>query len=78
MNVSIKSGVKIGTGAIIDTGSIVTKDVEPYSIMGNTAKLIKFRFEKSDVQKLLESKLWMMNEDELRVIENNIDEFIKS
>lgn len=43
---TIMSGVTIGQGAVIAAGSIVTKDVEPYSIVGgNPAKLIKYRFE---------------------------------
>lgn len=41
----ILSGVKIGTGSIIAAGSVVTKDVEPYSIYaGNPAKKIQNRF----------------------------------
>jgi len=41
----ILSGVKIGDGAIIAAGSVVTKDVEPYSIYGgNPAKKIRDRF----------------------------------
>jgi virginiamycin A acetyltransferase len=45
MNVTIMPGVHIGDGAIIGTNSLVTKDVEPYSIFGgNTAKIIKKRF----------------------------------
>jgi acetyltransferase-like isoleucine patch superfamily enzyme len=43
--VMIKSGVKVGEGAIIAMGSIVTKDVEPYTIVGGIpAKFIKKRF----------------------------------
>lgn len=42
----IMSGVKIGTGSIIAAGSVVTKDVEPYSIYaGVPAKKIKNRFD---------------------------------
>lgn len=42
----ILSGVEIGQGSIIAAGSVVTKDVEPYSIYGgNPAKKIKNRFE---------------------------------
>jgi len=42
---TIMSGVKIGTGSIIAAGSLVTKDVEPYSIYGGVpAKKIKDRF----------------------------------
>ena len=37
-------GVRIGKGAVVGAGSIVTKDVEPYSIVaGNPAKHIKWR-----------------------------------
>lgn len=43
--VIIMSGVKIGDGAIIAAGSIVVKDVEPYTIYGGVpAKKIKDRF----------------------------------
>ena len=41
----ILSGVTIGRGAVIAAGSVVTKDVPPYAIVGgNPAKLIKYRF----------------------------------
>jgi virginiamycin A acetyltransferase len=41
----IFSGVSIGKGAIIGAGSMVTKDVPPYAIVGgNPAKVIRFRF----------------------------------
>ena len=40
----INAGKKIGKGAIVAAGSVVTKDVEPYTIVGgNPAKFIKFR-----------------------------------
>lgn len=42
----ILSGVKIGQGSIIAAGSVVTRDVEPFSIYGgNPARKIKERFE---------------------------------
>lgn len=45
----ILSGVKIGQGSIIAAGSVVTKDVEPYSIYaGNPAKKIRNRFDSED------------------------------
>lgn len=43
-NVVIMPGVKIGKGSIIGAGAVVTKDVNPYSIMGGIpAKVIKSR-----------------------------------
>ncbi|MGM0634647.1 MAG: acyltransferase [Bacteroidota bacterium] len=43
-NVVIMPGVKIGKHAIVAAGAIVTKDVEPYTIVGGVpAKIIKKR-----------------------------------
>ncbi|MFC4633309.1 acyltransferase [Dokdonia ponticola] len=43
-NVIILPGVKIGKGSVVATGSVITKDVLDYSIIGgNPAKLIKMR-----------------------------------
>ena len=51
----ISSGVTIGQGAIIAAGAVVTKNVEPYAIVGGSpAKLIKYRFAKVFREKLLE------------------------
>lgn len=52
-NSTIITGVKIGNGAIVAAGSVVTKDVEPYTIVGGVpAKKIKMRFENSsDIRK---------------------------
>ncbi len=48
---TILSGITIGRGAIIAAGSVVIKDVEPYSIVGgNPARLISKRFDEQDVQ----------------------------
>jgi virginiamycin A acetyltransferase len=56
---TIMSGVTIGDGAIIAAHSVVTKDVEPYAIVGgNPAKLIKKRFSEERIQQLLEMAWW--------------------
>ncbi|WP_333662173.1 Vat family streptogramin A O-acetyltransferase [Chishuiella changwenlii] len=58
-NVTIMPGVKIGNGAIISTNSTVTKDVEPYSIVGgNPAKEIKKRFSQEKIDELLAMEWW--------------------
>ena len=55
----ILSGVTIGTGAVIGTSAVVTKDVEPYSILvGIPAKKLRYRFSPEIIEKLLDSKWW--------------------
>lgn len=70
-NAIILSGVKIMDGAVIGAGSVVTKDVEPYTIVaGNPAKVIRKRFDDKIIKNLLEIKWW--NWDDLK-IEKNLD-----
>lgn len=48
----IVSGVRIGKGSIVAAGSVVLKDVEPYSIVaGNPAKVISKRFSCEEIRK---------------------------
>ncbi len=54
----ICSGVTIGQGAIVAAGSVVTKDVEPYAIVGgNPAKFIKWRFDEICRDKLCKTNI---------------------
>ncbi len=56
---TIMPGVHIGDGAIIATKAVITKDVEPYTIVGgNPAKPVKKRFSEDIIVKLLELKWW--------------------
>ena len=58
-NVSIAEGVRIGHGAIIGHDSVVIKDIEPYSInVGIPSSLKKYRFEKDEVNYLLNFEWW--------------------
>ena len=63
----IMSGVKVGDGAIIASRAVVTKDVEPYSIVGsNPARHIRYRFSEPEIAQLLEIKWWEWNEEQLK------------
>jgi len=55
----IMLGIKVGHGAVIASLALVTKDVEPYTIVGgNPAKPIKKRFSEQEIAMLLEMTWW--------------------
>jgi len=65
--VLIPGGVKIGDGAIIMARAVVTKDVEPYSIVGGIpAKHIKYRFDVETINRISQSEWWDWEEKKLR------------
>lgn len=66
-NVFICSGVNIGDGCYIGAGSIVTKDMPPYSICaGVPCSKIKSRFKVDIVNLLLSIKWWNWGEDKIK------------
>jgi len=73
MEAIIMPGVKIGDGAIIGARSVVTKDVEPYSIVcGNPAKEIKKRFTLDEINKLKEIRWYDWDKKEVESISHII------
>ncbi|MDE6523567.1 MAG: CatB-related O-acetyltransferase [Muribaculaceae bacterium] len=63
----IMAGVKIGDGAIIGARAVVTKDVEPYSIVGGVpAKEIRKRFKPDIIEKLQYLQWWNWPENKIR------------
>lgn len=78
-NVTIMEGVNIGTGAVVATNSLVTKDVPPYAIVGgNPAKIIKYRFPEEIIQGLLASEWWNYPVEILQSLPmNKPSEFLK-
>ena len=79
----VMGGVKIGDGAVIGAGSIVTKDIPPYAVAaGVPAKLIRYRFPQEQIDALLAHPWWNLPEDKLKerikLFQNseNIDEII--
>lgn len=58
-NVTFMQGVRVGNGAIVGTNSLVTKDIEPYTIVGgNPARPIRKRFDDMTIALLLKLQWW--------------------
>nr|WP_051349113.1 CatB-related O-acetyltransferase [Mitsuokella sp. oral taxon 131] len=58
-DVLILSGVRIGDGAVIGADAVVTKDVPPYAVVvGNPARIVKYRFDEDTIKKLLDIRWW--------------------
>ncbi len=75
-NVVILPGVTIGDGAVLAAGAVVTKNVEPYAIVGGVpATVIRYRFNEEDRNILMKIKWWNWSEEE---IEKNIEFFYQS
>lgn len=63
----INAGICIENGAIIAAGSVVTKDVPAYAIVGgNPAKLIRYRFPDEIITQLLEIQWWQYSPEQLK------------
>ncbi|MEZ5198290.1 MAG: CatB-related O-acetyltransferase [Bacteroidales bacterium] len=66
-NAIVLAGVKIGDGAIVGANSLVTKDVEPYSIVvGTPAKHQRFRFDEKTIQELLKIQWWNWDDQKIK------------
>ena len=81
-NVTILAGVIVGNGAIIGANSLVSKDIEPYSIVsGIPARHVRFRFDEENIQKIQKSQWWNWDDEKIKANLakfSNVDEFLKS
>ncbi|WP_170327030.1 chloramphenicol acetyltransferase [Ruegeria arenilitoris] len=63
----IKPEVTIGHGAVVASGAVVTKDIDPYTIVGGvTAQPIRLRFSKDVVERMLALSWWDWDNPRLR------------
>lgn len=55
----LSGGITLGTGSVVLSDAVVTKDVPPYAIVaGVPAKVVRHRFAPELVQRLLDSRWW--------------------
>jgi acetyltransferase-like isoleucine patch superfamily enzyme len=78
--VMILGGITIGDGAVIAAGAVVTKNVEPYQIVGGVpAKHIAYRFSEEKIETLIKFKWWEQSDDWIKKhaeMFSNINAFI--
>lgn len=68
--VTLAQGIRIGTGAVIAAGSIVTRDVPPYAVVaGVPARIKRLRFDERLVERLLTSRWWHHDFTDLNKLE---------
>jgi chloramphenicol O-acetyltransferase type B len=78
---TVLSGVTIGDGAVIGAGAVVVADVPPYAIVaGNPARVVRYRFSSSNIEKLLALRWWDWDIDRIKIItpllcSTNIEKF---
>ncbi|WP_320173305.1 CatB-related O-acetyltransferase [Maridesulfovibrio sp.] len=63
----IMPGISIGHGAIIAARAVVTKDVNPYEIVGgNPAKALRKRFSEDEIRMLLKLAWWDWTDEKIK------------
>jgi acetyltransferase-like isoleucine patch superfamily enzyme len=71
--VIMASASQIGDGAFVGAGSIVQNPVPPYAVvMGNPARVVRYRFSAEKIKELLQLKWWTKSVDQLR---DNLSQF---
>lgn len=69
----LMQGITIGHGAVIGAGAVVTRDVEPYSIVaGQPARHLRYRFDDELRAALLASEWWTLDDATLSACAQDI------
>lgn len=80
-DVIVLGGVHIGNGAVIGAGAVVAKDVPPYAVVvGNPARIIKYRFDEGVICRLQKIKWWYWPYEKIKEkypLMKDIDKFLK-
>lgn len=74
-------GVRIGDGAVVGAGAVVTKAVPAYAVVaGNPARLLRYRFSEAQITRLSATQWWSMDEAALRRLGpyvKDVEQFLK-
>jgi hypothetical protein len=64
--VILRNVTEIADGAVIGAGAIITKNVPPYAVViGNPARVVRYRFQQETIDELLASRWWEKDIEEL-------------
>jgi len=64
---TLLGGVQIGDGAVIGARAVVASSVPPYAVVvGNPARIVRYRFEPSEVDVLLRIRWWEWNDEQVK------------